>query len=243
MFPSNSKTLALCLIFLPVCARAETIQLIIQEFAPYGYTNPKTKVIVGYITEKVQEIIKRSGATSSISTTSLARALHATKTNDNTCLLNIRRTPERENLFSWIGPLSTTTWVLYARNDNVHALKTIEDAKPYRIGSYKNSATGLELAERGYKIEFAASDNENPNLLMMNRIDYWIVAEQSGMYIAQQLGYDTSINKVAKYKTVDLYMLCNKKFSKKKLAQLNRINKEIDHDGTMQKISRQYGLH
>lgn len=231
-----------CLIFLPVAVRAESIQLIIQEFAPYGYTNPKTKEIQGYLTEKVQEIINRAGATSRISSTSLARGLQTTKTEANTCLLNLRRTPDRENQFAWVGPLTTTDWVLYGRNTDERILKTLEDAKPYRIGSYKNSATGLELAELGYKIEFAASDEENPNLLMINRIDYWIVAEPRGMVIAQEQGYGADISRVAKYKSIDLYMLCNKNMSKKKLDQLNRINKEIENDGTMQKILRKYGI-
>lgn len=228
---------------LPAATRAESLKLIIQEFAPYGYTNPKTKEIQGFLTEKVQEIIKRSGATSSISSTSLARGLQTTKAEANTCIINLRRTPDRENLFSWVGPLTTTDWVLYGRNNNEHILKTLEDAKPYRIGSYKNSATGLELAELGYKIEFAASDEENPNLLMINRIDYWIVAEPRAIYIAQEQGYGADISRVAKYKSIDLYMLCNKNMPKKKIDQLNRINKEIENDGTMQKILRKYGIH
>lgn len=243
MLSSYLKLLLTCLVFLPVAAQAENIQLIIQEFAPYGYTNPKTKEIQGYLTEKVQEIVKRTGATSSISSTSLARGLQATKTEANTCLLNLCRTPERESLFSWVGPLTTTDWVLYGRNSNDHILKTLEDAKAYRIGSYKNSATGLELAELGYKIEFAASDDENPNLLMIKRIDYWIVAEHRGMYIAQEQGYGADINRVTKYKSIDLYMLCNKNMSQKKIDQFNRINKEIENDGTMQKILRKYGIH
>jgi polar amino acid transport system substrate-binding protein len=242
MLPSKLKPILLCCIFLPAVTRAENIQLIIQEFAPYGYTNPKTKVIEGYLTEKAQEIIKRSGATSSISSTSLARGLLATKTDANTCLLNLRRTPDRENLFTWVGPLTTTDWVLYGRNNDKHHIKTLEDAKPYRIGSYKSSATGLELAELGYKIEFAASDDENPNLLMIKRIDYWIVAEPRGMVIAQDQGYGGDISKLVKYKSVDLYMLCNKELPKNKLDQLNRINKEIDNDGTMQKLLRKYGI-
>ncbi len=242
--PSLSiKLLLPYLVLLPAFARAENIQLIIQEFAPYGYTNPKTKEIQGYLTEKVQEMIKRTGATSSISSTSLARGLRATKTETNTCLLNLRRTPDRENLFAWVGPLTTTDWVLYGKNSDDHILKTIEDAKPFRIGSYKGSATGIELAEQGYKIEFAASDDENPNLLTINRIDYWIVAEHRGMYIAQEQGYGGDISRVAKYKSMELYMLCNKNMSKKKLDQLNRINKEIENDGTMQKILRKYGIH
>jgi polar amino acid transport system substrate-binding protein len=117
-----------CLVFLPAAVRAENIQLIIQEFAPYGYTNPKTKEIQGYLTEKVQEIIKRAGTTSSITSTSLARGLQTTITEANTCLLNLRRTPDRENLYAWVGPLTTTEWVLYGRNSDERILKSIEDA-------------------------------------------------------------------------------------------------------------------
>lgn len=242
MFLSYLKLFAGCLVLLPAFVRAENIQLIIQEFAPYGYTNPKTKEIQGYLTEKVQVIIKRAGDTSKISSTSLARGLQATRTEANTCLLNLRRTPDRENLFAWVGPLGTTDWVLYGRNANEHILKTIEDAKPYRIGSYKGSATGTELAELGYKIEFAASDDENPNLLMMNRIDYWIVAEHRGKVIAQEQGYAADIRRIVKYKSIELYLLCNKNMPQKKIDQLNRINKEIENDGTMQKILRKYGI-
>ena len=242
MRSSGLKLFVSCLMFLPAAVRAERMQLIIQEFAPYGYTNTKTKEIQGYLTEKVQEIIKRAGDTSSISSTSLARGLMTTKTEANTCLLNLRRTPDRENLFTWVGPLTSTDWVLYGRNSDERILKTLDDAKPYRIGSYKNSATGLELAELGYKIEFAASDEENPNLLMINRIDYWIVAEPRGMAIAQEQGYGADISRVVKYKSIDLYMLCNKALPKKKVDQLNRINKEIENDGTMQKILRKYGI-
>ncbi len=243
MFSSSLKLLLSCLVLLPVAVRAERIQLIIQEFAPYGYTNTKTKEIQGYLIDKVQEIIKRAGATSRITSTSLARGLQTTRTEANTCLLNLRRTPDRENQFTWVGPLTTTDWVLYGRNSDEFILKTLEDAKPFRIGSYRNSATGLELAELGYKIEFATSDEENPNLLMINRIDYWIVAEHRGMFIAQEQGYGAEISRVAKYKSFDLFMLCNKNMSQKKIDQLNRINKEIDNDGTMQKILRKYGIH
>ena len=62
------------------------------------------------------------------------------------------------------------------------------------------------------------------------------------MYIVQQQGYGADINNVAKYKTIDLCMICSKNISKKKLAQLNRIDKEIDDNGTMQKLLIQYGI-
>jgi polar amino acid transport system substrate-binding protein len=145
-------------------------------------------------------------------------------------------------MFRWVGPITTTNWVLYGKNNNPHKLKNIQDARAFRIGSYKNSATGLELTAQGYKVELAASDEENPNLIMMNRIDYWIVAEQRGKYIAEQKGYGKDISPVITYKTIDLYMLCHPGMDNARIEKYNQLSKDIDKDGTMEKILRKYGV-
>ncbi|MDO9193366.1 MAG: hypothetical protein Q7U12_10750, partial [Undibacterium sp.] len=165
MFKVSLATALICHAFLPAIAQAESIKLVIQEFAPLTHTSAKANVVEGVLTEKIQEIMKRAGETTSIRSTSLARALLATQTEENTCMIGLRRTPERESSFNWIGPLITDDWVLYGKKDNPRKLKNFEEAKPYRIGSYKNAATGLQLMEQGYKIEFASEDEDNPRLL------------------------------------------------------------------------------
>lgn len=238
----HSACLAVCLTALPVLAQAENIRLIIQEFAPFTYTDIKSGDIQGILTDKIQEIIRRAGDSSSIISTSLARGLHATANDDNTCLFGFRRTLERENSFKWVGPLITDHWVLYGRKNDPRNLKNVEEAKTYMIGSYKNAATGLQLADQGYKIAFASQDEDNPRLLVNGRIDYWIVSELHGLFIAQQQGFGNDIVKAMKYKTIELNMLCNVHMDKQRIELYNKLNKDIDNDGTMDKILRKYGI-
>lgn len=242
MFIARLSLFLLAINSLASLAQAQEIKLMIQEFAPFNHTDPKTKKIVGFITDKAEEIIKRAGTTSSISSTSLARALQAAKTEENTCVLSLRRTPERENFYQWVGPLIITDWALYGKKDDPNKLKNFEDAKSYRIGSYKASATASELSDLGYKIELAGQDEENPRLMMNKRIDYWIVAEQRGRYITRQQGYENEIGRIASYKTIELFMLCHPGIPKPQIDLFNRINKELDSDGTMNKILQKYGV-
>ncbi len=240
------KFLSSCLLFslglAPACSHAEPVKLLIQEYAPFTHTDVKTNEITGVLTEKIQEIIKRAGDTSSITSTSLARGLSATLNDENTCLFGFRRTPERENAYKWIGPLITDNWVLYSKKGEARVLKSLEDAKPYSIGSYRNAATGLQLFEQGYKIEFSNQDEDNPRLLINNRLDYWIVSELHGMFIAQQQGYASDIVRALRYKNMDLYMLCNKHMDKQRIELYNKLNKELDNDGTMEKLMHKYGI-
>ncbi|MFZ6770137.1 MULTISPECIES: substrate-binding periplasmic protein [unclassified Undibacterium] len=231
-----------CLMLTPLVSRAESIKLLIQEYAPFTHTDSKTGEILGILTEKIQEILKRAGDTSTISSTSLARGLNSTLNDDNTCLFGFRRTPERENLYKWVGPLTNDTWVLYARKTDTRVLKTLEDAKPYSIGSYKNAATGMQLSEQGYKIEFSNQDEDNPRLLINNRLNYWIVSESHGMVLAQQQGFGNDIVRAVKYKTMELNMLCNSRMDKQRIELYNKLNKDLDNDGTMEKIMHKYGM-
>jgi polar amino acid transport system substrate-binding protein len=223
-------------------AQGASIRLYIQEFAPFTHTDAKTGEIRGYVTEKVQEIMKRAGESPSLTSTSLARGLYAAQNEENACLFAFRRTPEREKHFQWVGPLATDQWVLYGRKNDSRVLKRFEDAKPYAIGSYKNAATGLQLAEQGYNIQFAGQDDDNPRLLLNNRIDYWIVSELHGMYIAQQQGYASDIVKATRYKHIELNMLCHLSMDKQRIELFNKLNKELDNDGTTDKILRKYGI-
>lgn len=174
------SSLPVSLATVPALSHAETIKLLIQEYPPITHTDLKTGEIQGALTENITEILKRAGDNYSICSTSLARGLNSTLNDDNTCLFGFRRTSDRESSYKWVGPLVTGNWVLYGRKTDTRVLKSQEDAKPYSIGSYKNAATGLQLSEQGYKIEFASQDEDNPRLLVNGRVHYWIVSESHG---------------------------------------------------------------
>lgn len=240
--------LALCLSCCSLTGLAENIKLVVHEFPPFSYTDLKSGEIQGMLVEKVQEILKRAGDSYSIgivpniSSTSLARALQAAALNENTCSFGVHRTPERENLYRWIGPLATDAWVLYGRKNTPRTLKSLEDAKPYVIGSFKSAASGIKLAELGYKLEFANNDEDNLRLLVNGRIDYWNSSELHGLAVAQQQGHANDISRALRYKDIELYMVCNLNMDKQKIIVFNKFNKEIDSDGSMEKLFNKYGV-
>ncbi|MDE2427857.1 MAG: ABC transporter substrate-binding protein, partial [Burkholderiales bacterium] len=227
---------------IPSISRAESIKLLVQEFPPFTFTDLKTEEITGVLTDKVQEIMRRAHEAPSIRSTSLVRAMQATRNDDNTCMFGFRHTQERAPQFLWIGPLIAEDWVLFGRKSDTHNFKTPEEAKPYSIGSYKNSATGLEMAGLGYNMQFAREDQDNPRLLFNNRIDFWIAPEIHGMLIAQQQGYANDIKRIVKYKSIDMHMLCNLHMDKHRIELFNKLNRDIDSDGTMTKILHKYGI-
>jgi polar amino acid transport system substrate-binding protein len=229
-------------LFASAAAQAQSIQLYIQEYGPFTHTDPQSGEIKGFLTEKVAEIMKRAKETPVFTSTSLARGLNSAMTESNACLFGFRRTQEREKFFNWVGPLTTDTWVLYKRRDDQRMLKQFEDAKTNSIGSYKNAATGLQLTEQGYNIQFASTDEDNPRLLINKRIDYWIVSESHGMFLAQQQGFGNDIARAVKYRQIELYMLCYPGMDKQRIDNFNRINKELDHEGLTEKLQRKYGI-
>lgn len=221
---------------------ANELRLYLQEFPPYTHSDKKTGEVHGILTEKVAEIMKRSGENYHFISTSLARGLNAVQQEEHACLFGFRRTPERESAYKWVGPLISDNWVLYGRKAATHTLRHFDDSKAYLIGSYKNAATGLQLAEQGYRINFASQDSDNPGLLVKGRIDYWIVSELHGLELARSQGLEHEIVKVLKYRHIDLYMLCHQKMDKARIEQFNKINKDIDNDGTMDKLIRKYNI-
>jgi hypothetical protein len=57
------------------------------------------------------------------------------------CIFSTARTPERDALFKWVGPTDEAEWVLLGRADHSFQLRSLEDARPLRIGTYNGRST------------------------------------------------------------------------------------------------------
>ena len=57
---------------------------------------------------------------------------------NNTVLFTTARSPEREQLFKWAGPIVSGRFVLLAKVDKNINITAPEDLKKYRIGAIKD---------------------------------------------------------------------------------------------------------
>ena len=84
---------------------AQTLTLTTEDYPPFNIVDPKTGVVTGVATEKVQEMMRRADQRYTITPFPWSRAFQMGQKVPNTCVFSTTRTPERENLFKWVGPL------------------------------------------------------------------------------------------------------------------------------------------
>jgi polar amino acid transport system substrate-binding protein len=71
-----------------------------------------------------------------------ARAYKQIINKPNKILFSMTRTPQREYLFKWVGPIANNSFVFYARSDSKITINSLEDAKDekYKVGTYLDGA-------------------------------------------------------------------------------------------------------
>jgi polar amino acid transport system substrate-binding protein len=97
-----------------------------EEYPPVTFA--KDGKASGLASEVVQEIQQRLHSEAPIEVVPWARGYRYATTEPNVGLFATTRTPERELLFKWVGPISATVGQLYVRRGG-QGLKSLDDAR------------------------------------------------------------------------------------------------------------------
>ncbi|MBC7684364.1 MAG: ABC transporter substrate-binding protein, partial [Bdellovibrionales bacterium] len=197
-------------------------------------------LVIGSATDKVREAMARSRLAYSIEMLPWKRAYNAALTRPNTCVYSTTRTPEREQLFKWVGPTDEGEWVLLGRADRNFRLTTLEDARSLRIGTYNGDARDEFLRARGFKVDPAPNDMINPQKLMMNRIDLWAAGLKRGTVVMESNGWAGIIVPVLTFNRVKLYLACNRAVPDATINRLNAALNAMEKDGTTRRLDHKY---
>lgn len=129
-----------------------------------------------------------------------SRAYEMVARNRNMLIYSLVRTPEREALFQWVGPISSRRIVLYKhRNRTDISLKSLDDARAYRIGTTLESAATKSLIKQGFVVnggqqslgpglDIGLHDQMNLNKFMAKRFDLLVSLDWAAAYNAQNAG-------------------------------------------------------
>ncbi|SHM89342.1 polar amino acid transport system substrate-binding protein [Pseudomonas asturiensis] len=99
----STLTAVLVCLLLGEPARAEHYQVVTEEWAPYNYE--ENNQLTGMTTEIVRAIMAVTGDEFDIVMLPSMRASHTLKNRPRTILYSMFRTPEREPLYKWVGPI------------------------------------------------------------------------------------------------------------------------------------------
>jgi polar amino acid transport system substrate-binding protein len=212
---------------------------LLTESSPPTSMRSGTEVI-GSGTEKVREIMARTGTGYTLDLLPWRRAFTVVQQRADSCLFSTSRTPEREDLFKWVGPTDEAEWVLLGRADRNFHLRTLDDARNLRIGTYNGDARDEYLRARGFQVDPAPVDLMNPRKLMLDRIDLWAASLRRGTTLARRNSWGEDIVPVLTFNRVGMYLACNRAVPTELIDRMNAALEGMGRDGTLQRIDRKY---
>ncbi|MES2106484.1 MAG: ABC transporter substrate-binding protein [Pseudomonadota bacterium] len=236
----NSSRISVAMLAILLCGSAQALNLVTEEYPPFNIVNPKTGEISGISTEKVMELMHRAGEKYTLAAYPWARAIQMAQNNPDTCVFSTSRTPGRETLYKWVGPLVKNNWVIFARADDSRRPKTLEDLRPYVIGTYRNDAIAEYFSLKGYNTDLASADADNPRKMLYGRFDFWATGELLGLDILRAQGLSKLIVPLFTFNQTEMYLACNTGMEQEKIDRLNHLLKEMDKDGTSAAIEKKY---
>lgn len=228
--------LALLALFLPV-SESLALTVVTELSAPAAVMRDGR--LTGLTVEVVLEIQRRVGDRTPIEALPWARAYAMATSGPDVVLFSTTRTPEREPLFSWIGPVMRIKWSLYARAGSMKPLADLDEARRAgSIGTYKDDAREQYLKARGFT-NLHSGDNAlvNTRNLLSGRLDL-IVSTDTGLYATlEEEGIPASlVENVLTFKEVDLYICFSRGSNEGAVAAWRKAFEAMRADGTLDVI-------
>lgn len=165
----------------PAHAAKPELQIITEITPPASFIDAHGN-LTGLAVEVVQAIQQEIGIHIEIQVMPWARGYLELSRTPNIALFSTTRTPVRESLFHWVGPLLTAQWTMYALKGNGLNITNLDDAKSIgRIGVYRDDARAQFLKGNGFdNLDICNNQDFNFRKLLVGRVDA-VISSKLGM--------------------------------------------------------------
>ena len=142
----------------------------------------------GVLIRVMTRLFERAGIDWRLSLLPPKRALLMARTTPGSCVFPIERSQEREAQYVWISPVSISRHGAYFPPGQQPEIITLDDLRPYTLGTYLGSGLGEYLESFGMRVEYAPRNALNLEKLLRGRIDAWVSDTVSADWMARQKG-------------------------------------------------------
>ncbi|HYC05228.1 MAG TPA: transporter substrate-binding domain-containing protein [Azospirillaceae bacterium] len=215
-------------------AAAPRLLLLTEENPPFNHTDPATGRLSGAVTEILRMVFERAGVAYDMQVHPWARSYKMAQTAPDTCVFGTNRTPDREALFAWIGPLAEGGWVLFARADWPVEIKSLEDAKRHTIAVQAGNALEKHLTDLGGFTLEPVSPRVNFKMLAGGRFDLVATGLLNGQLQAKAAGVPVKV--VQTLTGADISLACHPQTDGAVLARLQKSLEDLRAEGAVQAI-------
>lgn len=194
MTTARLLVLGFILSLLPVraaMALEDELHILTERLPPYAFV--ENGMIKGISVDMLEEMMARAKLPyrrRDITVVPWARGYAQAQNRPNTILFSTVRSADREKLFQWIGPISVTQTVIWARRDKNIRIEKPSDLNQYRVGVSRDSVGHEWLLTNGVDanaIVPIVQENGGALLLSRGRVDLWIADATMGRWELQKL--------------------------------------------------------
>lgn len=233
------KTLVfLSSLLLATVAHADPLKFVTEEYPPFSYR--EAGAYKGASIDQVDLLMKDAGLQYSLEMMPWARALALAETQDTTCVFTTVHNKERDKHFKWVEPLLIDRTILVRRSGSGVEPGTLAEATKFVVGTQRGDFTADILKEKNFpKVDLASDFNLTLKKLLAGRIDLMPVSEK---YYDKLKREGVRVDNVLLL-TEQIYSIaCNKSVADQDIARMQTSLSRLIHDGTQDKLFRQYGL-
>jgi polar amino acid transport system substrate-binding protein len=166
------------LMLLQVGAQAVELELYTEENPPINFSRNGRPD--GLATVVVEELLRRTGDTGNIQVVPWARGYKMAQSHPNVGLFVAVRTPEREALFKWVGPVSGSSTSFYSRRGAGLHIASLDDAR--RVASIavpREWYSHQVLRGLGFKnLELVPKPHEVARMTLRGRVSLMVYEDQ-----------------------------------------------------------------
>ncbi len=130
--------------------------------------------VQGFASDMVRTLLLQAGYNADIRVVPWPRVMSFLQSEANVLGLNMTRTPEREDLFHWIGEIRPVTFQLWGLRERIDELpNTLANARDARVSAYRNDVVEQYLLAQGFSNLVYVSENyDSFAMLQRRRIDF-----------------------------------------------------------------------
>jgi polar amino acid transport system substrate-binding protein len=216
-------------------------QLVTEEYPPVTFL--KDGKPSGLVTEMVREIAARQGIPDNIRLTSWKNAYNMALLYPKVVLFSAERTPERESLFHWVGPVGKNSAILYARKGSGIRISRLDEARNVAaIGTTTNWFTEQHLKREGFGNLLSSPDpRANVVQLMNGEVQLSVFTDITIPEIVRQAGYSmTDLEPVFTVGRTYFYIALTRDTPAEVVDAWQSTLDRLKQDGTFERIYRSY---
>ena len=216
-------------------------QIFTEDYPPLTFE--ENGQITGFGTEVVREILTRLDIPDNIRMSSWENGYHLCLINPNFVLFTMKRTPLREKLFNWIGPIGTNRTIFYAKKGSKIKINSMEDAKKVgKIATCSAWFSEQDLKDAGFTNLVSSPDpTKNVRQLFEGEVDLSIFTDITIPEIAKQAGYSIDdLEPVYTVSTGDFYIAISMGTPENIIDEWQQVFYEIYDDGTLGKLYQKW---